>query len=126
MLIIGITWLSTVFNFLNKAIKTNATIIDHVERGRDSTTLAPVFLFETKNGTSIKIDSNIGSSIREFTVGDTIEIYYDPNHPYDAKINSFVQLWAFPIIICLFGISFVIVVPLIYKKFRAEWDNENI
>ena len=125
MLMIGIFLISTTFLFMNNAIKTKATIIDLVDIGRDGGGLAPVFLFENEGGAFIKIESNTSSPIETFEVGDTIEIFYDPNNPYNAKINSFVQLWFIPTFLSLLGILFVILTLINYRKSKAHWDNEH-
>lgn len=39
----------------------------------------------------------------EPAIGDTIELYYNPRDPRDARLNMFMELWAFPVLVLLFG-----------------------
>lgn len=39
----------------------------------------------------------------EPAIGDTIELYYNPRDPRDARLNKFTELWSFPLIALLFG-----------------------
>lgn len=39
----------------------------------------------------------------EPAVGDTLELFYNPRDPRDARLNSFMELWSFPLITLLLG-----------------------
>lgn len=36
-------------------------------------------------------------------VGDTLELFYNPRAPQDARLNTFMELWSFPLITILLG-----------------------
>jgi len=54
----------------------------------------PVVRFPLENGEAFTVRSNKGSNPPAFKVGDAVKVYYKPEHPEWALINTFDQLWA--------------------------------
>jgi hypothetical protein len=62
----------------------------------------------------------VGSSPPAYEVGERVTILYDPTSPKEAKINSFGELWLWPLLLgilggldLLTGLFLLIGVPLI-------------
>ena len=71
---------------------------------------APVFRFETANGESVTVTSDISSSPPSFTEGEAVSVLYDPSKPSDAKIHTFLQTWGGCAIPAAVGVIFPAVV----------------
>ncbi len=54
----------------------------------------PVVRFPLENGQIFMVRSNKGANPPAFKVGDAVKVYYKPDHPELAVINTFQQLWA--------------------------------
>jgi uncharacterized Tic20 family protein len=115
-------------NFLNKAEKTNGTVLDVVERKTsDGTTYYPVYSFVDIYGTKHKVYSKSGSYPPQYAVGDPISIIYDPDNPEEIKMDSFGSIWVGTIIAGVLGaipffigVVFLLVVPIIIHRFLPE------
>jgi Protein of unknown function (DUF3592) len=69
--------------------------MDRVHRvHRSGYVYMPVFRFVMENGQTFMLRSNKGSNPPAFKVGDAVKVYYKPDHPELAVINTFEQLWA--------------------------------
>ena len=114
-------------SFLNKAEKTNGTVLEVVERKTsDGTTYYPVYSFVDVYGTEHKIYSNSGSYPPQYEVGDPISILYDPDNPKEIKMDSFGSIWIGTIIAGVLGaipffigIVFLLIVPVIINRVIA-------
>jgi hypothetical protein len=71
----------------------------------DSITYAPVFTFKAADGASYTISSDTGSLPAGFAVGEIVHVLYLPSNPSGARIDSFEQLWIFPLIFGLLGLG---------------------
>jgi len=72
--------------------------VKNSDQKHNSTTFAPVFVFQDANGVSHKIYSSTFSYPPMGSVGDKINILYNPSNPKSAKEDSFFSLWGFPAI----------------------------
>jgi len=54
----------------------------------------PVVRFPLENGQTFMVRSNKGANPPALKVGDAVKVYYKPDHPELAVINTFEQLWA--------------------------------
>jgi len=115
-------------SFLNKAERTNGTVLDVVEqRTSDGTMFYPVYSFVDVYGTQHKIYSKSGSYPPRYDVGDLIPILYDPENPKEIKMDSFVSLWmgtivagVLGVIPFLIGVLFLFAVPIIIHRVLPE------
>jgi Protein of unknown function (DUF3592) len=53
----------------------------------------PIFRFTAKNGRSFTVTSNIAQSPSPWQPGDPVRVLYQQDHPENAHIDSFAQLW---------------------------------
>jgi len=94
-------------DFIGEAATTGGVVID-LERAQDADgndSYYPRVQFET-NGRSYQFRGQVGSGRGTFKVGEPVEILYDPADPYHARINSFIQLWFFPMFLGGMGVVF--------------------
>ena len=93
--------------FIRSAASTTGTVTDlHASRGSKTTTFAPVVSFNTEDGTAVEFRSRISSSSSDYSRGEQVQVYYDPQHPDVAEINAFIPLWMPVILLSALGLSF--------------------
>ena len=80
----------------------------------------PVFRFTAKNGTSFTITSNIAQSPSPWRFGDRVRVLYQPDHPENAHIDSFLQLWMPQVIVGIVGGAFSAMPFLIFVRRRGS------
>ncbi|MBD1900248.1 DUF3592 domain-containing protein [Trichocoleus sp. DQ-A3] len=81
-------------DFIKSSSSTTGTIINlKLQVSRKSRAYFPVFQFQTPNGETIKVESNMGSNPPGYEIGQSVPIIYSPNNPSEAEINSFWSLW---------------------------------
>ena len=73
----------------------------------------PEIEFQTVEGKTISYGQN--GFIFGYRVGDRVTVLYDPQHPYDASIDTFGALWGFHVIILLMGLVFIIAPGRIFR-----------
>jgi Protein of unknown function (DUF3592) len=105
--------------FVASSERTVGTVIDlsRSEDSEGSVTYSPVVRF-TVDGRTIQFTSSSGSSSPP-SVGDRIEVLYDPDDPTDARLAGFLDLWLFPLIAGLIGAGFITVSAIIIRRTRA-------
>lgn len=62
----------------------------------------PVVRFVTADGRTVEFESQVGSNLAP-KVGQEVTVLYDPLNPKEARIRSFMMLWALPSIFTLLG-----------------------
>ena len=70
---------------------------------------APRFEFQTPDGERREVLSDTGSSPAGFSVGDRVTVLYKPDDPSNAKIDTFGQLWLFPVIVGVIAVIAIVV-----------------
>lgn len=68
---------------------------------------APVVSFKSKSGSYYRFESSGKSNPPSYSVGETVEVIYDPTNPYDASINGFFSLWFLSIMLGIFAVIFL-------------------
>lgn len=90
--------------FISRAMVTQGVVVENVRNySDDSYTYSPVIQFNTEDGRNVEFKSKMGSSSPTYSVGEKVEIFYEPNEPEHAKINSFMSLYFFPTILGVMG-----------------------
>ena len=74
-------------------ISTSKTKIGTVTELSGSDVYYPHISFETENDKNINFRSSVGTNPPSYSVGDSVEILYDPKNPQNAQIKSFVSQW---------------------------------
>ena len=62
--------------------------------------------FTTCDGREILFHSEVATTHRDYRVGDSVRVLYDPQNPKQAEIGSFVRLWLLPLVLLLFAAVF--------------------
>jgi len=88
---------------LSAASRANGIVIAIFGSGGQNYSPYPLVNFKTATGKEFDI---IGNGLSSYEVGDRVEVLYYPDSPKDGRINSFTQLWGFPLIIFLPGAFF--------------------
>ena len=70
----------------------------------DGTAYAPVVEFTTRDGQQVSYVSNFYSNPPDFEVGDAVDMLYNASDASEARINTWVRLWLFPIILTSIGL----------------------
>ncbi|MFN8412281.1 MAG: DUF3592 domain-containing protein [Anaerolineales bacterium] len=79
----------------------------------------PVIEYASADGRGHKVQLTEGSSTPSNEIGDEVTVLYDPDHPLDARIQSFgssALMWVLPGITGILGVCFLIAV-LVVRKF---------
>ena len=107
MIVCGIGIIAAVRNrrFIGQAARATGTIIGHVTGGMDGTLYFPVVRFQTRDGQIIESQSPIGTTPLLFPVGKSVSVFYDPQRPTDARIQSGCLLWGLPTILIVLGLG---------------------
>ena len=86
-----------------KGIKTKARVKDHKLNydAEDGSTFHEVFEFEDESGKLHRVKSMFSSSFRMYSVGEVVEILYDPDNPDRAMPNNrfLLNFYILPIIV---------------------------
>jgi small-conductance mechanosensitive channel len=109
-------------SFLSKAAITQGAVIKLLQStSRGKITYRPVVRFNNKNGDTVEFVSAHGSRPPRYTVGQEVEVLYQPTDPHNAEINAFFPLWGGSVIMGIMGGVFFllgsgIILVGIYKR----------
>jgi len=123
-------------NFIKKSSSTTGTVIELLQErstssgGSTSYAYYPWIRFETEDGRSIVFKSAVGSNPPSYRVGEEVSVLFDPDNPYNAKINSFFSVWLGFIILSGLGVIFAgiglgLLSAHLYSKKKIEWLKQN-
>ena len=107
ILLVSSLWTISTVELVLTGVFTHGTIIE-IKGGYDGA-FYPVFKYQTEEGTWYR-ETGVGSShplypiYAVYSVGKRVPVIYDPDNPTTAGINTFMQLWLFPILVNLFGV----------------------
>ena len=104
-----------ILDFLNSAVKTQATIVDVVQiQGLDGYTQFPVFQFYDLNG--IEVIARGNSDFSDYTIGQEMEIYYDPGNPSGIVHQENLTMWGPTAMLLFVGLIFIGVGSVFFLK----------
>jgi hypothetical protein len=91
--------------FLAHAKSARGTVVELVHRHHSSgnPTWAPVFVFTDENGKNWRIYSSTSNNPPAYSMGESIQVYYNPLNPMNAMTNNFFDLWGFSVFLGVFG-----------------------
>jgi hypothetical protein len=117
--------------FLATAVTAQGVVTDlQLSRSSDSNTYNPVFEFQTPDGKIYEVLSSAGSNPPSYARGEQVEVFYQADDPYDAKINGFFTLWGAAAIVGGLGVIFFLVgaaiaiYPLLKSRSHARLRSE--
>jgi Protein of unknown function (DUF3592) len=93
--------------FVSRSVVVAGTITGLIESSGDNgATFAPEYSFTTQEGRAYQGLSNSGSNPPKYSVGQAIRVRYDPAAPSHNRIESFGNLWGFPLSAFFFSLFF--------------------
>lgn len=117
-------------SFLATAVTAEGTVLA-LERSRsgDSNSLRPRVAFTDAEGNRREFVSSVGSSFANFQRGDAVRVFYQPDDPERARIDSFLHLWFLPLLLGGMGLVFsslgggILTFQMLGRR-RATWLRE--
>jgi len=76
--------------------------------------------FSPSNGKQITFEHRYGLLQNHFNKGDKVKVYFDQKDPPDARVNSFLALWAGYLAILIMAISFLAGGYTVHKVFGSD------
>jgi len=113
-------------NFLRSAATADGTVIENV----GSRNYHARVRFRTNSGQELTFVSSTGTNPPSYRVGESVQVFYDPDDPTHASINGFVSLWLLPLIFGGMGVVFGSVgfIPFVWQRRvqrRDDWLRAN-
>jgi len=97
-------------SFLKRAETVQGKVVELVSKRSDNSIMyTPVISFITREGSEIEFASSVSSNPPSYSVGETVEIMYDPKEPNEADINSFSSLWLGVLVLGILGTVFFLI-----------------
>jgi Protein of unknown function (DUF3592) len=97
--------------FVQKAEKTNATLVEYAlgrkKKGRQ--TYIPIFKFKTLTNEEITYSDKSSSTRKPWAIGEEIKIAYDPTDPSNAKLLTYLDLFPVSIFLAAFAFPFIVI-----------------
>lgn len=106
LLLVAAVWFVHTKRFVAGAERATGTVVDLSSRtnSEGDVLFYPVVRFTTAQGRTVQFVSSSGSSPASKSVGDRVEVLYDPDDPPGAKLSGFFDLWLFPLACGVLGI----------------------
>jgi hypothetical protein len=109
----------------SKGIVNEGIVVDMDASTTDgSTTYAPIIEFQA-NGQTYSFKGGISSNPPQYSVGDQVNVLYDPDNPETAQINKGSERWLVPLILIPAMIFGVIVVNFFLIRAWKRGDSIN-
>ena len=130
ILVGGLFWVVSTVGFLTSSESATGTIVDiWTEASEDGPVYCYSAAFTTPAGEAVEFDAGACGSSRP-RLNSQVAVLYDPTNPWDAKVNSFMQLWLGPIIATGLGLVFTVVgiatfVNQLKSRRQKRWLLEN-
>ena len=102
LFLFGVMTTIRTYLFVNKAVKTQAVIIENLSRRQS---YAPKFSFKDQQGQAYEIISSTGYNPPLGRPGDKIDILYDPDNPEIAEEDNIRALWTLSFSLTLIGFT---------------------
>jgi hypothetical protein len=117
--VVGSWYLYTSWMFFSKGIKVQATVVrlESSSSSDSGITYAPICSYQV-DGKTYEVKSGTTSDPPLHKKGDVVTLFYDPNHPQNARENSLWELWGIPLIICPISVVMLflsIAIPLLMR-----------
>lgn len=111
--------------FLESSEEAQGVVLrNEYSRSGDSGSYYPIIKYETGSGQEVTFRGNVGSSPASYSPGEKVDVLYKSEKPTNARIKSFMGLWALPTFLSIFGAVFALIgfLPLFFilKRERGE------
>jgi len=126
---IGVWLYGRTSQFMSNAVHTTGTVIAlHPHTDSDGSTMyKPEYEYQDRDGNNHRVTSSWSSNPPAYSVGDPVQVLYDPTAPGYGQIKSFWVQWIGPII--SFGcasvplalaLTFGVVLPVVIQRAATE------
>jgi hypothetical protein len=119
LFVIGVFLFIRTRAFISSSQQTKGTVIRMLSSSgsEGGTVYAPVFKFTTIQGQVMEVEEKVYSSPPGFSVGEVVDILYDPRNPGNARPKKWSSLYFVPLLLSGLGAVFggIGVVVLIVK-----------
>jgi hypothetical protein len=119
LLVVGVFLFIRTRAFVSSSQETKGTVIRMLSSSgsEGGTVYAPVFKFTTIQGQVIEVEEKVYSSPPGFSVGEVVDILYDPKNPGNARPKKWSSLYFVPLLLSGLGAVFggIGVVVLVVK-----------
>jgi hypothetical protein len=110
-----------IFRSTTKFIRESASTTGHISnyvmgRSRGNETYTPQIRFQSPSGEIIVFTANFYSRL---PLGSGVRVLYDPRNPHHAKLDDFMELWLWCIL--LFFIGLVILASMANDRKQRSW-----
>lgn len=120
-LLVGVLMLTFVGAYL-------ANDYDQVANGEQATGVVlqahdnqkPIIEFRTARGERIRIEGKISASPSPYEVGERVRVFYFPNEPADALIDTFIERWFVALLFGGFATVFLLVGGVMFRVGRRR------
>ncbi len=108
--------------FVHSSLKAEGVIVglSPVRPYRSNTSWRPVFQFTAEDGRSFTVLSNIGQRPSPWKQGEHVAVLYQADHPENAHIDSFGELWMPQVILGVVGAAFSSITLLVLLRRRRS------
>jgi hypothetical protein len=126
-LIGGIIWGLESYPIIRDYVSAQGTVVGQEEERNSQTSgfaYYPVVEFTTASNAKVRFRAGAGSDrTPEYEVGTTVDVLYDLRNPANARIGSFKQLLAGPVMATGIGLTLLLLSLLLFVKIgRFERD----
>lgn len=90
--------------FIERAWPTPGVVVGFERAQGDDAESAPVVRFETTKGEERRFRADLYVAWRDYGMGDTVPVLYDPEQPADARVDDSLLLWVGPSVAVAFGL----------------------
>jgi hypothetical protein len=119
-LILGMIMVNDTLVLLRGSQETTATVVDYYNP--QYKVYYPIFKFKDITGSTITAQSIEPSIEREFKIGQSVQILYNPINPTEnVRINTLTNIWLGPILLTIGGtFNLALSLGLIWRKLKAD------
>lgn len=99
--------------YVTQADSAQGVVTSIIPQGKGYT---PVVQFRTGEGKLIEFHQSFSQNPSPYTIGDSVRVYYFPEHPTRAKIANWVGLWLGPVLFSIAAFAESITTLVIWRK----------
>jgi len=117
-------WLTR--DFVQNAAIAPGTVVELTRHSdSDGVSYSPVVEYTLPSGRTVRFEEDVSSSPPSHHVGESVEVFYNPENPSEARINNTFTLWFGPGLLvsigfCFSSISLLIGVGALFAFLRGR------
>jgi hypothetical protein len=104
LLLFGFILYQRTESFIERAWPTPGVVVGFERGDGDDPQTVPVVRFQTTKGEERRFRADLYVAWRDYGMGDTVPVLYDPEQPADARVDDSLLLWVAPMIAGTFGL----------------------